>query len=169
MYDEIQVDDRYKKFWLRYLQIQNCCFESRPNENSKTAWIQLWLAKVDCHQGTFWHFVDRSNASQQIKSSRVKTCCLNCTILKYPYENVKCILDKILCESHSAKLEEIWQKINKTFFRGVLPELFFLNLSLFLVQYLSKSMKKKLFRYKKFLNVRSDFLLLCADKTSNID
>ena len=114
MYDEIQVDDRYnqmmnyhegKKFWLRYLQIQNCCFESRPNENSKTAWIQLWLAKVDCHQGTFWHFVDRSNASQQIKSSRVKTCCLNCTILKYPYENVKCILDKILCESHTAKLE----------------------------------------------------------------
>ena len=119
MYDEIQVDDRYKKFWLRYLQIQNCCFESRPNENSKTAWIQLWLAKVDCHQGTFWHFVDRSNASQQIKSSRVKTCCFNCKILRYPYENVKYFVNHI-----QQSWEQIWQKINKTFFRGVLPELF---------------------------------------------
>ena len=119
IYDEIQVDDRYKKFWLRYLQIQNCYFESRPNENSKTAWIQLWLAKVECHQGTFWHFVDRSNASQQIKSSRVKTCCFNCTILRYPYENVKYFVNHI-----QQSWEEICLKINKTFFRGVLLELF---------------------------------------------
>ena len=51
MYDEIQVDDRYKKFWLcyPYLDTKLLFFESRPNENSKTAWIQLWLAKVDCH------------------------------------------------------------------------------------------------------------------------
>ena len=51
MYDEIQVDDRYKKFWLfySYLDTKLLFFESRPNENSKTAWIQLWLAKVDCH------------------------------------------------------------------------------------------------------------------------